>query len=205
MKPTKNRIFCPDCTRPKLLFKTEKQANNFIRFNAEEIAEENGYAPVRSYYCPLCGGWHVTSNPDAEHFEGRTTRMQRFVYDQIDNKHGKTSRTGRISAAKEAFENGELLESAKIYVANYRSCKAKKTNIYLTGEERRELDDEMLTSFSEALSILEIRIASLGHADEDIAACRKLCNSCVKIAMKDDKMNRSMAIRLSRTLDKMSA
>lgn len=28
----------------------------------EEIEEENGKAPVRSYYCRLCCGWHVTSS-----------------------------------------------------------------------------------------------------------------------------------------------
>ena len=38
MKP-KNRVFCYDCGRPKLLFETEKKALNFIKFNADEINE----------------------------------------------------------------------------------------------------------------------------------------------------------------------
>lgn len=62
MKPTKNTIFCVSCKRPKMLFESQAKADNFILYNKEEIEEENGKAPVRSYYCRLCGGWHVTSS-----------------------------------------------------------------------------------------------------------------------------------------------
>jgi hypothetical protein len=61
MKPTKNRVLCKDCGRKKMLFDTEKKAQNFIRFNNEEIQAESGYSPERSYYCLFCGGWHITS------------------------------------------------------------------------------------------------------------------------------------------------
>ena len=61
MKPTKNRVFCLECRRSKQLFETEAQANNFIKFNRDEIMESEDKVPVRSYYCISCGGWHVTS------------------------------------------------------------------------------------------------------------------------------------------------
>ena len=60
MKPTKNRVFCNSCHRVKMLFSSQEKADNFIKFNAENIAEENEEIPVRSYFCPVCGGWHVT-------------------------------------------------------------------------------------------------------------------------------------------------
>lgn len=64
MKPTKNHYYCCDCGRTKMLFKTEKKALTFIRFNAEEIASRNadGKAPARVYQCPACGGWHTSSS-----------------------------------------------------------------------------------------------------------------------------------------------
>ena len=62
MKPTKNKIFCVSCKRSKMLFESQAKAENFILYNKEEIEEENGKATVRSYYCRLCGGWHVTSS-----------------------------------------------------------------------------------------------------------------------------------------------
>ena len=65
MKP-KNRVFCYQCNRRKLLFETEKKAFNFIKFNAEEILEESGRAPNRVYYCTSCGGYHVTSSEKHE-------------------------------------------------------------------------------------------------------------------------------------------
>ena len=49
MKPTKNKVFCKDCGRTKMLFETEKKAENFIKFNKEEIEAESGYGPQRSY------------------------------------------------------------------------------------------------------------------------------------------------------------
>lgn len=54
-----------EAKRTKILFETERKAENFIRFNSAEIAEQSGYSPVRSYYCIVCDGWHVTSVKDA--------------------------------------------------------------------------------------------------------------------------------------------
>ena len=62
MKPIKNRIFCIECRRAKMLFESKSKALNFIKFNADEIKDESGIAPKRAYYCKSCGGWHVTSS-----------------------------------------------------------------------------------------------------------------------------------------------
>ena len=61
MRP-KNRIYCRECGRQKIVFETEKKAKRFIDFNGEEIAKETGRKPVRVYYCECCGGYHVTSS-----------------------------------------------------------------------------------------------------------------------------------------------
>lgn len=61
MSKPKNRIYCYECGRSKLVFESEKKALNFIKFNGDEIEEEKGYRPVRAYYCQCCNGWHVTS------------------------------------------------------------------------------------------------------------------------------------------------
>lgn len=62
MKPIKNRIFCIECQRPKILFESKSKAINFIKYNSNEIKEDNGVAPIRTYLCKSCGGWHVTSS-----------------------------------------------------------------------------------------------------------------------------------------------
>lgn len=63
MKQNKNTIFCYGCHKHKMLFESQAKAENFIKYNSDGILEENGKAPVRSYYCKICGGWHVTSIP----------------------------------------------------------------------------------------------------------------------------------------------
>lgn len=55
MKPTRNRVFCRDCGRAKMLFETEKKADNFIAFNQEDIEIETGKAPKRSYFFNFVG------------------------------------------------------------------------------------------------------------------------------------------------------
>ena len=57
----KHRVFCPSANRQKLLFETERKALNFIRYNGDAIEKENGYRPIRAYYCACCGGYHTTS------------------------------------------------------------------------------------------------------------------------------------------------
>ena len=64
MKPSKNRVFCKNCGRFKMFFETEKKADNFIAFNKEEIEQESGVSPQRSYFCLFCGGWHTTSSKE---------------------------------------------------------------------------------------------------------------------------------------------
>lgn len=60
MKP-KNRYFCVGCQRPKMLFETKSKADNFLKFNEKDFDKSAKGAPVRSYFCSFCGGWHISS------------------------------------------------------------------------------------------------------------------------------------------------
>lgn len=79
MKPIRNKVFCYGCRKHKMLFENQSKADNFIRYNSEGILEENGKAPVRSYYCEICGGYHVTSNPSAEVGERLNQRDRQLI------------------------------------------------------------------------------------------------------------------------------
>ena len=70
MKP-KNRIYCASSGRSKLLFATEKKALTYVKFNYDEILQENGVAPIRAYYCECCMGWHTTHIMEGSHIEQR--------------------------------------------------------------------------------------------------------------------------------------
>jgi hypothetical protein len=58
-----NLIYCVSCRKEKLQFETRKEAYRYLEFNSDRIAEENGYAPNRAYWCDSCCCWHVTSKP----------------------------------------------------------------------------------------------------------------------------------------------
>lgn len=56
-----NLVYCPASRKEKLRFETETKAYRYIEYNSERISIENGYAPIRAYWCKECGCWHVTS------------------------------------------------------------------------------------------------------------------------------------------------
>ena len=66
----KHRIMCPDCGREKILFESESKANNFIKFNGEELGNN-----LRAYYCPACCGWYISSKQYSSKYEGRTDKL----------------------------------------------------------------------------------------------------------------------------------
>ena len=72
MSKPKNRVMCPDCGRQKMLFESESKANNFIKWNKDEI--ENG-DKLRTYYCPACCGWHISHQKFHKDMEGRTDKL----------------------------------------------------------------------------------------------------------------------------------
>lgn len=72
MKP-KNRIWCPDCGRPKMLFKTERKAQDFIRWNGGDM--KYGGDKLRAYYCPSCCGWHISHHRHMERYDRQTDQL----------------------------------------------------------------------------------------------------------------------------------
>lgn len=84
MKPTKNHVYCQSCHKSKIQFDTKKKADSFIKYNADEIYETSGHAPVRSYYCVTCCCWHVTSNPSQEVGERLDRRDRKSLKTIID-------------------------------------------------------------------------------------------------------------------------
>jgi len=74
MKP-KHRVMCPECFRQKMLFETQKQADNFIKWNGESIDTHGG--ELRAYYCQSCGGWHISSKPFKKSYEHNTENLIR--------------------------------------------------------------------------------------------------------------------------------
>lgn len=72
-----------------MLFTSKQHADNYIRFNSEAILSETGKAPIRSYYCSICGGWHLTSMPlefSEEYKSLFEVRFERW-YNELEEKN----------------------------------------------------------------------------------------------------------------------
>jgi hypothetical protein len=75
MVPTKNRVYCHNSGKTKMLFEDEKKAKLFLKFNTEEIKSKSGHSPVVSYFCIVCGGWHVTSQVKHPNYKSTTEKV----------------------------------------------------------------------------------------------------------------------------------
>lgn len=127
----KNSVYCPACHRTKILFETQAKADNFIKFNSEEILRNSWRthkAPVRSYYCQLCGGFHVTSNPSAEdgkrideHINERIEIAKKFEEDS--KKPCTARRDGSFGAERQDFSL--KLERARNFIRFGQTAKAE--------------------------------------------------------------------------------
>ena len=94
----KNLIFCTQCGRSKLQFKSLKSAYNHIKWNSNEIYRENGKAPVRAYWCDDCCCYHVTSKVNSTKYE-------------------ETEKSRLLDYIKEALTTDNISESRK-YIQN---------------------------------------------------------------------------------------
>lgn len=122
MKPTRNHTYCPDCGRKKMLFSSEEKAINFIKFNAQDIFEENGVAPTRAYFCIACCGWHITSNSEAQDKKSRSEIML-DAYEEA-----KVAKARATAVNKDAIDRFErLLDEMALYDADaYQAYRHKK-------------------------------------------------------------------------------
>lgn len=107
MKPTRSLVYCHETRRQKILFESESKADNFIKFNADEIRESSGYAPVRSYYCISCGGWHVTHLPEFRHEKTISEIMTDKMNEAIENR--KKARMAVSQQRKEIKRQNALI------------------------------------------------------------------------------------------------
>jgi hypothetical protein len=114
IKPSKNQYYCIEAKRRKMRFETQKEADLFIQYNAKDIEEENGKAPVRSYYCEFCCSWHVTSNPNALDCEIKAQRQMAMA--EVINIINQEKQTKIKTLYLEIFERLKSnIEKAKNY------------------------------------------------------------------------------------------
>lgn len=172
MKPTRNRYYCLAAERRKMLFESENQANNFIKFNVTEMEELGGKVPVRSYYCPICIGWHVTSNPDAEYFETHPSNAELAINAMQERK--KKKKNEKKDRFSKVFENAAILveqnrlkEAIQLYVDRYHSIK--------NDTSQRETAKLFLQKAFEIESKLVNQIIESGQQN-DPAACKPVRN-----------------------------
>ena len=116
MKPTKNKVFCISYGGTKMLFQSQAKADNFIKFNSNEIAAQSNKVPVRSYYCSFCCGWHITSVADETHAKIDDER-DKHLWKQI---HARTKK--QLPSDELGVEINEMLSAIDILFKQIESA-----------------------------------------------------------------------------------
>ncbi len=143
MQPTKNTIYCHGCQRSKMLFETKGKADNFIKYNSDGILEENGKAPVRSYYCEFCGGYHVTSNPSKVVGEMLSDRDHKVI-EQIES----IKREGEeFDSYSQTIRNKLKKAKKQLYMGHFQDAEDLYSEFQLDVEALRKLPMKKRTKY----------------------------------------------------------
>lgn len=172
MKPPKNIRFCYGCHRNKMCFETKSKADNFIKFNKDEILKEKGYAPVRSYYCEFCCGFHVTSNSSIEVGERLDEKEHEIVTQFSQTKlDGLYFNEFYVSMIKEIDQAKKLLyecDFQKIEQLREKLENLRTQHKVLQNLPPRKMEKFLLLSKKIGdLYDLEIKIKKLIESDDD--------------------------------------
>lgn len=149
MKPIKNRFFCKDCSRNKMLFETEKKAEAFIKFNGDEIEKETGYKPERIYFCDYCNGWHTTSKKEYLIIKSRTEKVLDLYRVEKEKKELKKTESALIRAGN-LVKLIQGLDAIEKYIAIIELSK-KKLNDYSETLDKAIKEYETIKDFSSGL------------------------------------------------------
>lgn len=189
MKPKNNRIFCIGCHHSKMLFATQTKADNFIKFNSEDIAAHSSKVPSRSYYCSFCCGWHVTSIDDDDLARQRDERDAK-VWEAIKTKVKKqtivaesqtaiTPKRKKLPATAEGYHIKRMILdidrlSLKIINAMLRTDYEDAESLI---NDARTLYEETLAKSSEYgidCTIIDKRGEKLSTLEEDLCFVKSL-------------------------------
>ena len=101
---------CPDCGRAKMLFKSEKEANTFLKFNGYEV-NPDGTKTMRVYYCPACCGWHISSH-EYNGNNDKTDKLIKAYYRDLEMK-GQLPKKVKVKMSEEEINKvfQELVEN----------------------------------------------------------------------------------------------
>jgi len=143
-----------------MLFETEIKAQAFMRFNNEEIESVNGYAPIRSYFCLVCCGWHLTSNIGEAYISHKTEKaLEEYENTKRLKEERKTAKMIQEKEKKEFLEtficiaenNIQTIEFSKDHISKYASLidetatlleniKSIKANFKGSTQKKREIE-----------------------------------------------------------------
>jgi len=133
-----------------MLFESEKKANTFIKFNSEEIEENSGYSPLRSYFCISCSGWHVSSKLTFNKVSKTEKIIEKYEKEKekrlIQRKINQETAKLRNDELKRKYElikyqinNLEKYEDDLDFNMAIENIKNDINEIYLTEKQRKKL------------------------------------------------------------------
>ncbi len=202
MKPTKNVVFCIGCQRPKMLFESQSKADNFMKYNSDAILEENGKAPVRSYYCEFCCGYHVTSDPSLTHGQ-ELNKRDKSLQDKLVNNFKKSEKflelresiIKRLESCKRLINMGkvdeaeDLLDVCELYLTekNDRDFSMRDRAKLTTLRGRIDVLRRLLPQLREVLNLpLDQQLAFI--ADDSVGSTAEIRGKVANIILERDVM-----------------
>ena len=198
MKPTKNKVFCIGCKHHKMLFDSQSKADNFIKFNSDEIAEQTGKAPSRSYYCSFCCGWHITSIANIVEAAARDERDARIwaqlrTAATLKKQKNRAQSVGQPSAPKtKKFPKSEQGYKLRVIAENIDKAIARIESALVTADVHKlRVQFDILVNLEKELRAKSaefgIDVIAIDKRYENIAKIKELFSKVFDFFVDNDK------------------
>lgn len=164
----KERVYCEGCQRKKILFESQVEADCFIHDNSEDIKKRKGRAPIRSYYCRRCGGYHITSKHSEEYNMFFERRDEKIVDKMAELAKERENPMSVLNLDEKIVRVARRLHEGRIDTAEMwlKECRTIITAIKSNESEREIGWRKKVKRINSLANMIEV-IRSLG--DEDSA------------------------------------
>lgn len=158
-KAKKRGVYCLQSQKAKKQFATREEADLYIRYNHEKILMENGYGPIRSYFCDTCNCYHTTSK------EVNIETHYRKLHKKRDKRYEEN--VIKVAYRKEVQEIKEILHKINRFVnsKNERTYESEIENMArlervmdMIKKEAAGFTQQQLKKLTNRLCLIEAKI-----------------------------------------------
>ena len=127
---------CPDCGKPKMQFESERKANDFIKWNADDFVQ--GRESLRAYYCKACCCWHISHKHHSIGYGNQFSHKMESYRQQRGNSGTRLDRLIRSTELEPVIKLAEEIYSQLNFTSSEKGSMRATLNEFFSHHKEYE-------------------------------------------------------------------